>query len=156
MTKKSRHRDSRKAIDVKSAMAVVVLAAIITSMLTYIVYYNFYLLEKQEIRTDANFTNDYKIGFNLDSDAMHFGKMPSGGSSERFIVLKNNRNRSVGIRIYGQGEISKYMLVEENEFFLGPGESRKIRFAVMAPNTITTNGVDGKIIIEIRRKLFWQ
>jgi len=73
-----------------------------------------------------------KGGFNLDTDAIHFGIVPPGGSGERSMVIRANELRTI-IRMETYGDISGWVSVSENNFVLEPYENRTVLVRVAVP-----------------------
>jgi len=124
--------------------------AILSAFITFFVYNDISVIEIKEISVDANFTNFNKVGFNLDKDMMHFGKIPVGGSGERSFELSNTKKFPVSAKIYAVGDIKDYIIVKENDIRLLPGETKNAKVGVYAPINAEKKGYTGKIIIEIR------
>ena len=127
--------------------------AVLSGIVTFFVYNNLSVIELKEINVDANFTNSNNVGFNLDKDMMHFGKVPLGGSGERTFQISNTKNFPVSAKIYATGSIRDYMFITEDNIRLFPGESEEVKVIVYAPLDAEKKGYSGKIVIEIRWSL---
>ena len=71
-------------------------------------------------------------GFNIDTDAVHFGIVPPGAVSERQILLRAGPFRSL-IKIEAHGDIAQWVHVSENNFILEANESRLIFIYATVP-----------------------
>ena len=92
-------------------------------------YYNKYVLI--DIKTlNMSFEIADKIGFNVGSDALYFGKTMPGGSSKRNVNLENNFDFPVLVSIKTYGSITGMVTVSDNDFILRPGEKKGIIYYV--------------------------
>ncbi|MBM3230013.1 hypothetical protein FJZ26_06280 [Candidatus Parvarchaeota archaeon] len=132
----------------------ILLAAIFAVSATYIFYSNFVLLERIGIPVDVNVTPEIKIGFNLNNDSMHFGKLPRGGQGVRHIDITNSYGSPVGIKVYSVGSIEEMLSTNLTGFVLETGKTRRISAKVTVPEDYSPGGYSGTLILEIR-KAFW-
>ena len=106
------------------------------------------------------------IGFNLDSDKIHFGKVPRNAvSSKRFITVTNGFNYGVDVLLGTEGELGEWLyseIKENNEtfianyFYLAPNESREVTFYLIPPEEAEVDKkYEGAIrFVIMRHKLF--
>ncbi len=135
---------------ISSLVVLLVAVAVASAALTYLVYSDFSVIEVKQIAVDANFTSANNVGFNLDKDMMHFGKIPLGGSGERSFEISNTKNFPISAKIYATGSISRYIDIKDNNIRLRPGETRQITAIAYAPLGAEKTGYTGTIRIEIR------
>jgi hypothetical protein len=102
-------------------------------------------LDSQTIPTA--FVAGEKMGFNLDPGELNFGKIIPGGSATRDITIKNTYKYPTLTKIKSSGEISKYIIVSENNILLQPNESKNITFSVFAEVGIELKEYPGEITI---------
>ncbi|MBU3913334.1 MAG: hypothetical protein KKE50_04535 [Nanoarchaeota archaeon] len=112
----------------------------------------FSLLETKEFYARAVVSE--RNGFDLNNSALIFGEILPGGSASREVFIENSYNKSVRIRIYSVGNISKLLSGFEENFVLGRNETKKVGFSVYAPRNAELGVYDGKIVIEVRRSWF--
>ena len=130
-----------------------VMVALTAAAITYAVHSLFIRIEVQKIPTDALFSYDYGVGFNLNKDRLHFGRMPIGGSGTRYITLENTENFRIEIRISSEGEIREFFIAEPNPVVLEPGEIANVNLTVNAPSSASPGNYTGNVLIDVRRKL---
>mgnify|MGYP001618538451 CR=1 FL=1 len=109
------------------------------------------IIEKKVVYAKVNIGDH--IGFDLNSTALTFGMIPSGGSASRDITLQNIHNNSVKIQIYITGYIKDFISASENNFILNDNESKNITFTVAAPKNTPSNSYDGNVIFLMRNPI---
>jgi len=95
----------------------------------------------------AKFVLGENMGFDLSPGKLNFGKIVSGRSTSREITVENNYDESIKVNIKSSGEISKYMIVSENNFILNPLESKNITFSVYTTGLTEFRDYIGKVSI---------
>lgn len=106
-------------------------------------------IEKRSLYT--SFVIADKIGFDLNKTALTFGQINKGGGANRGINISNDNPYDVKVIIKVEGEISEYISVSDNEFYLEPGEIKKLDFYVSVPEEIEKGKYDGSINIIFKR-----
>ncbi len=90
-------------------------------------------------------------GFNVDTDAIHFGIVPPTGVSERKIKLKSGPFRSL-VTIESYGDIAEWVGVSDNNFIMEPGGNKSITVHVIVPSDAAVPGYeDGKLRIVFKK-----
>ena len=59
-----------------------------TGFITYQMYERYNIIKTEEFETFVQISNS--SGWNMETNRLNFGKLPPGGSSARFITLKND------------------------------------------------------------------
>ena len=111
----------------------------ITSML----YVNYKVVSVEEINFDLEIGNE--IGFNIDTDAIHFGRVLPGGNSIKQINLTNNKEFDVLIVIQKKSEINDWIIIGENKFVLVPRENKEVNISIKIPLDTEYDLYEGKI-----------
>ena len=93
---------------------------LITGVYTYLFYTQYYTIESKSIPYDINITVSNKIGFNLDSDKIHFGRLASNSHAERSIRIENLQKYKVSIKLRADGEFGKNIVLNETPIILEP------------------------------------
>ena len=97
-------------------------AAIVFVSILFVFFY-FKSIEVKELKMDAEVTCPKCAGFNLNTDAVHFGKVPLGGSAVRNITIQgDSKNHKVVLKAYG--ELAKWVSTTQNDFKLNAWETR--------------------------------
>jgi len=107
------------------------LVVIITIAGTLLFYNFFIVLDVEEIGIDLTIGDH--IGFNIDTDAIHFGTLPKGAEGKRKITIENKFDRTVRTNIKIGKDISKFISVSENNFKLKANEEKNVTFIAKAP-----------------------
>jgi hypothetical protein len=97
--------------------------------------------------------NDH-FGLNADGDAIKFGMVMPGTSSERSITANNSAVHPLKVVILKSGYIADWVRVSENNFILEGGEDKGIVFEVFAPEDAAFGNYSGKAKIIFKRTLF--
>jgi len=94
------------------------------------------------------------VGFNVDTDALYFGAGPPGSVHLRDIRVWNDEDVTEIVKIKTEGELAKYVRIEESKFELTPNETRRITLTAIVPGN-AQNGTKyaGKVIIQTRAYL---
>lgn len=127
--------------------------AVITSIfLTYIVY-NYVIIEKA-YTLDMELKIGDHFGLNADADAIKFGMLMPGTSSERSIIVNNNANYPLRVVILKYGDIADWVEISENNFVLEKKEGRYVIFEAFAPKNTNFGNYTGKVRIGFKRNFF--
>ena len=102
-------------------------------------------LNSQSIPT--RFIAGENSGFDLGPGNLNFGKITPGASASREITITNSYNSPTKTTIESSGEISKYIIVSDNNFILQPQESKNITFSCFPEKGIELIEYPGEIII---------
>ena len=115
----------------KNKMLTIVLITTLLVMITILSLYIGLSRDYQELNFDFKIGNN--LGFNLDSDAIHFGTMFQGDEAKRNIVIKNDNcvKCLVNLKIKGNSE---WISVSDNNFVLKKDETKEIEVKLNPPN----------------------
>ena len=128
----------------------ILLGIIVVMVLCFgLVRYN--LVEKKEYI--AKFEVGELPGFDLNSTALTFGRIPPKSSSTRSILLKNDFDKRVFVSLSSTG-LSNYLSISENDFFLGPGENKTVSFFINVPASTGYGTYVGRVEIVMHRWRF--
>jgi len=139
----------KKLRKIKNKHLIYFLILIMIAFLIYYVWDNYTVMGKKQIYT--SFIASSNIGFDLNPEALTFGKVQPGQSATRDLIIKNEFDKKVKITIKAEGEIEKYISVSENNFYLKPGEETNITFTAHLPNDLEIRKYEGKINIFQKR-----
>ena len=89
-------------------------------------------LRTQKTSIPVDFLIDNVTGFNVDTDAVHLGAITPGSAGSRNITLRGADAQSI-IYIYSRGRVSKYLLISERLFTLGPHVEKQITIVANIP-----------------------
>ncbi len=109
------------------------------------IFINSLTLSKEVIST--KFVLGKNMGFDLSPGKLNFGQIVPGNGASRTIKIENNFEDIIKVSIKSSGEISKNIIVSENNFILNPSESKNITFSVYTDGLTEFRSYEGKIII---------
>ena len=127
----------------KNFLVILVIVILLSIGITSITY-SFYII-KETKELDVILKVDDKVGLNVDSDAVKFGKVPPGGSGQRTISLKNNHNTPLKVDIRFSGEVRYFVHVSDNYFWLEPQETKEITAVAHVPKDTEFGIYTGKM-----------
>ncbi len=99
---------------------------------------------------NVEFIIDKNIGVNLNSSELNFGKVPIGGSVFKRVIIENNYEFSIKIKIFVSKSISDFILIEK-EYVLSPEEKIFVPIILNVPETASFGNYSGKIKFEFRK-----
>ncbi len=129
-----------------------IIVVIISAFLTYF-FYDYFIIEK-EYTLDMKLRIDDHFGLNADANALKFGMIKPGTSSERYILINNNATYPLKVVIVKSGYIADWVNVSENNFVLKENESKQIIFEAIAPKDSNFGNYTGKVKIIFKKTLF--
>lgn len=110
-------------------VAVVVAACAVIGIGLSVVFWNTGIAEIKEV--PMSFAVENLAAFNVDTDQVHFGSAPPGSSASRKIRVQSNEERMVTAVVVGN--ISSVVSISENDFIVGPGNSKLLELTASAP-----------------------
>lgn len=113
-----------------------------SNVIDYLSVYNKKIIEAKVIVADENF-----FGIEINNTALAFGAISHVGSSRKSMTISNEFNYLVKIKIHSEGNISKFLEVSENNFLLGPNESKNLTFTVKIPEGTPKGTYGGYVYI---------
>ena len=97
------------------------------------------------------------IGINLDSDAVHFGKVPTsevtGTKAERNLVVDSGEAK-VKVIIRPGGLIGQWVIIEPTEFNLDKHEAMTVNLTAIVPAGTPVGNYTGKLDILFMQRFF--
>jgi len=138
----------------------IILSVFLTSFVYNLLSYNVKVFYKdikiKEIEMDLNVTGEKKgYGINIDTDAIHFGKLPLGAGSTRHMNITNYHDFSTFFYIKVEDNLlSKIVSISPNYFVLKPNENKLINIAVSVPKDSKPGNYEGKLDVMIRVPFF--
>ena len=139
----------------RKTAALLIITAFIASILTLTIYWYLEFSTIYEvIELGMDVYVDKMPGLNVDIDAVHFGKVPPGGSGAReMTVTAGDYPTRVSFEHYG--DISEWTSVSENDFFLEPNANRSMFVQITIPDDIVPLVYrNGTLRIVFRKAIF--
>ncbi len=78
---------------------------------------------------------DNIAGFNVDANSIHFGIIPPGSSGGREVTVTAGGYRT-RVTFESTGDITPWISVSDNDFFLSPYENRTVTVSVSIPDDV--------------------
>ena len=93
------------------------------------------------------------IGLNVDSDALHYGKIPSPGIGKRFITLRNQGDFDMEVSIGIDAEFSSWVKIPKNylKFIIKANETIEVPISVEIPVNAELKEYKGNLIVLFKR-----
>jgi len=131
---------------------VLLAASLISLFLSFFVWSNYYssVYKIQKFGMDVYVINE--LGFDVSSEAMHFGHVPPGARALKHVNISVNDIRTL-VTIETEGNISQFVYVSDNDFIMEPHETRKIEVTAAIPNNTKINSYYNGIMTVILRKI---
>jgi len=138
---------------VRKPFFVLILLAVylVSSFLAFAVYSNMQIELVKTFSMDINVVEAGVIGFNIDADAVHFGRVMSGGSSTKMINLTGS-NRTRYVRAYAYGSLGEWVGFSENPVILGNNSYRELYVSAVVPDSAAYGSYNGTIKLVFMKK----
>ncbi|MCH8003662.1 MAG: hypothetical protein IH934_03435 [Nanoarchaeota archaeon] len=94
------------------------------------------------------------FGLNADADAIKFGMIMPGTSSQRSITVNNSATYPLRVVILKSGYIADWVKVSENNFILKENGIKNIIFEAYAPENADYGNYTGNVDIIFKKTLF--
>ncbi|HII15977.1 MAG TPA: hypothetical protein HA362_06720 [Nanoarchaeota archaeon] len=114
-----------------NAMLVIIILILLTMGTTLLIYDILATMDIKDIGMDLRVGGS--LGFNADTDKMWFGMTNPGGSSARRIIVTNDFDFPITVRLMPIGELKGYTSISENNVLLQPDEGREISISILVP-----------------------
>jgi len=125
------------------------LAVLILSLYSWSSYYRS-IYQIQKFAMDVYIKNE--LGFDVGSDAIHFGYVPPGGKAMKNVNITVDDVRTL-VTIESEGNISGFMRLSDNDFILEPYETRKVEVSAVIPKSTQLNKYYNGTLMVILRKI---
>jgi len=85
------------------------------------------------------------VGLNADTDGLKYGKTTPGNGGTRFLDI--NTTQDAFVEIFLSGDMSAFLSVDENSFYMSAGESRRVPVYLDVPDDAVIGFYTGRIYI---------
>lgn len=113
-------------------------------------FYSFYVVEDLKVIPMDIVVSDH-YGFNLDTDAMHFGMTTSPGSTSRALNISQKGEHPLMVDIKTDGDIGDWVYPDDNGFVLEPGIIKEVMLTINVPENIDYGQYNGTIKVFFKR-----
>lgn len=92
------------------------------------------------------------IGFNVDTDAIHFGTLKKGSGSipYRYFTVSNNGNISRFVNFTLSENMGAWVKISANHFILQPGENKQLKAELDIPSGLMYGTYNGTLKTSFR------
>lgn len=113
-------------------------------------------LEKKEIKkVEASFIYSNITAFELGTGRLDFGAISENQIASRKLIIKNNNDKEVRVKIKSSGDISEFLTIDKNNFLIKPNSTEEVTFEIRLNRPLEMNKrYKGEIIIEIKSQKF--
>jgi hypothetical protein len=136
----------------KRALIMLMISGACLGLLLAVLFYSYYLVyDIQLVPMDAKIGNTNAL--NLDTDALHFGKVQTPGGAGRAVLIANNHNRPLSVLVSVDGELAQWVTLNESRFIMNPTQTREVMLSLDLPSNITFGNYTGTIKLLFMRRL---
>ena len=107
--------------------------------------YEYAPIYEKEFGMDIKVVAPGGIGFNIDTDALHYGKISAGGTGTRFITLQHSYKIPLRVHATVEGQMGAWAFAPQNDLILAPNETVDFNVAVTVPKNATIGNYTGKL-----------
>jgi hypothetical protein len=131
------------------SLALLVIIPLVLSFIVGIAFWHWYILGIKIVPIDVQVTNESLLGFNADTDALHFGTLSARGSGTRKTTVVTAERAVVVIKT--EGAAGKWVRVSENNILIEPNERHDIIFELTVPEGTSPGAYNGTATITYHR-----
>ncbi len=127
------------------------IAAVIAAGATFFIYSMYAVVDVKTV--EAHVIVDNYVGINVGTDKLYFGTVMPGGEAERGIIITNNYNEGLNVRVQVLGGLKGWLVPEEKSFYM-ENRTRKLGFTLMVPEDAEIGNYTGEVRVYFLRKPF--
>ena len=135
-------------------LAILMISAFLFSVGATLIYFNGYILvEKKVVPIDFEAVQGNKIGLTVDTDALHFGKIPVGSGGSRYFVVRNQADFDMSVNIGIKADFYSWIYIppEQQYFVLSPDNESRITVKLSIPKDAEAKQYNGSMIVLFKR-----
>ncbi|MFH1133619.1 MAG: hypothetical protein V1735_03950 [Nanoarchaeota archaeon] len=132
-----------------TVVLMVIAAALVASAVGAFLYANVMIVEVQQLPID--FQVDNLVGLNVDTDALHMGRMMPGGNAQRGITISHKKGSTLYARLSVVGEAAPYITITPQRLEVPRGLDKEVRFDADIPEDMPYGNYTGVVRIVFRR-----
>jgi hypothetical protein len=133
----------------RHAIIVLLVVALLTALTTTFIFVNETIAEVQEIPMNLEVADT--AAFNLDTDALHFGRVTTGDVGIRTVNITNTLSEPVIAEFRITGELEAWAAIDDNNVPLYPGAAKKLNVTVSVPEDAEFGKYKGKLIVIFKK-----
>lgn len=113
----------------------------------FIAYINYTTLEIRYVNFDYKVKGSQSLGFNADTDELHFGIINQGGAGIRDLEIKSEKRARVLIKVLDADNV----FPNRNDFIIEPNKTTSIQFMAIVPADTPLGNYSGKVRIVFKK-----
>lgn len=126
-----------------------ILIFVILFIVIYFTFYNLLLLDVTTLKYDFRVSDH--IGFNADTDFLHFGSVLSGSFAKRSFTVSNIKCRLCKVSIKVKGDNKNWISLTDNSFNIYGNETKAVLATLNVPADAKPGNYSGYFMI-----YFWK
>jgi len=134
----------------KKSILLLLIIVMLSISTTLLFYYGFIVIKTEDIDMDIIVGN--KIGFNTDTDSIHFGTLYGGSESRRTLLINNKNDFPITVNIGVHGDFMDWVDVEEEFKVVEPLSNTSVNFIARPPKDADFGKYTGYSTIILKRK----
>lgn len=127
----------------------IVVIIFIISIFLFTFTYNFLLVDKYNLKYDFKVSST--VGFNADTDYMHFGSVPLGSNAFRSFSISNDECIVCNVKIKIIGDNKDWIKLSEYSFKIYGNQTKQVIATLDIPTEASPGEYSGEFII-----YFWK
>jgi len=112
-------------------------------------YARYAVLETKTLPMDLTVADT--LAFNLDTDAIHFGKIPAGFEGIKNVTITNNRGIPVRAEITADGALAAWLGVDATPVLIQPRSNHTVVLTASVPKETPLGKYEGTLIVRFKR-----
>jgi len=128
----------------------IIFICVIGSIITVLIYTNSITYGVYNYDMDVRIVDDKVTGFNLDTDALHFGSFGGGGIATRHIEI-NHVEDDMKVVVLKHGDMAGWVS-NENNFILQKNQNYNLSFTLFVPSGTPIGNYTGRVVIKLLKK----
>ncbi len=145
------HTKKQKGYPRNKVLLLIVCVILVTVTITSIVYDVISIYGIQNSNYYITVVPNQEVGLSIDTDALYFGKVPQGSTSQRYINITNSHTEPLKVIISFSGKGSRWIAPEDNGFILSPNEAKTITITAHIPEEAKLGDYQGKMNVFFRK-----
>ena len=145
--KKKEDEEKNIKMNKKKLVLLIILLIILTSIVTLVVYFNIKIYQIRELPMMVEVKNKLALGI-YKGEQLNFGIVGQGGAVSMSFNITSNKDADV--IIIKKGNISDFVTLSENDFYIQRNELKKIGANLRIPSNTEFGNYSGKLIIILR------
>lgn len=130
----------------------VILFFFMIALLLYKSLFYYEELETKVIYADVIIPEGNVLGFDVNTSALRFGRVPMGGSSKKTITIENEHAFPVVVLSYYSGNISEFISLDKSSFILMPGSATNVSVFLSIPQNAQPLFYEGYLAFKFYRR----